>query len=95
VPPRRNAEFVLKEFTSSPAEAWDLTVDLMDWNRVLLEATTRHLSLNHGAKESLYDMESHICGECVAEALKTYYTYPSWLTDLDSKEELKEKREKL
>ncbi len=78
MPPRRNAEFVLNNVTDGGEELWDLIVDCMDWNRVLLEANTRHLTLDHGADESLYDMETHLCGECIAEALKQKVTYPNW-----------------
>ena len=78
MPVRREAEFVLKKEVKYPAETWDLIVDLLNWNRVLLEAHSRHLELDHGLDESEYNLEYYICGECIAEALKCHSTYPNW-----------------
>jgi hypothetical protein len=47
-------------------------VESTDWNRVILEASTRHLALDHDPPEDrgvrLFAVEG-ICGECLNEAL--------------------------
>ncbi len=80
MPPRRDAETVLKTitWTSDPGDNWDLLVDMMNWPRVLFEAHGRHLSLDHGVEEDERDLEYHMCGECIAEVLKMNSTYPTW-----------------
>jgi len=80
MPVRREPETVLATYDIEDTEAaWDLIVDLTDWNRALLEAMGRHFDLEHGRDER--DLEFYICGECLAEVLKCHYTYPKWKKD--------------
>jgi hypothetical protein len=49
-------------------------VDSIDWNRVLLEASARHIALSHEDKWD-YGM---VCPECVCEALLANGTHVDW-----------------
>lgn len=55
---------------------YEAVVDSIDWNRVLLEATQRHISLKHSDE----DYYGFLCPECVGEALLADTTFVSWKT---------------
>lgn len=58
-----------------PAErVFEAVVDDIDWNRVLLEATARHIELGHPDD----DYTGMLCPECVCEALLATETFVSW-----------------
>lgn len=57
-------------------------VENIDWTRVLLEASGRHLAFNHGTDRGdplhLDDDDEAPCGECVQAALLCDDTWPNW-----------------
>jgi hypothetical protein len=53
---------------------YEAIIDRIDWNRVLLEASARHIALDH-PDEDYYGM---VCPECVCEALLATETHTSW-----------------
>jgi len=72
------------ECKTMPTDAYDETVavadvlyerivDMIDWNRVLIEASSRHLNLvrdgNH--RPLRYNIMEAVCGFCIQEALLT------------------------
>lgn len=63
-------------------KAYERVVDSIDWNRVMLEASARHMALeNHPEhdKRAVGDTyENVICPECVCEALMADTTMVSW-----------------
>jgi hypothetical protein len=54
-----------------PADTYRTLIDSIDWNRVLLEAQSRHLTLDHSG--------DYTCGVCIAAALLVKETWPDWL----------------
>lgn len=54
---------------------WVSIIDSIDWNRVMLEATTRHIALDHS------DPRVGACHECVQEALLACRTWQDWKND--------------
>lgn len=55
-------------------------VDQIDWNRVLFEAATRCLRLNHEHDETTAMLfgEEGVCGESLREAALTKDSIPEW-----------------
>ncbi|MEU5959340.1 hypothetical protein [Streptomyces sp. NPDC047525] len=82
------------EIATMPTEPYDAVTDAMaailervavtvDWRRLLVEATWRHLSLHPDHKEELNQYKSEaedvVCGECLVEALLQENTgAPDW-----------------
>jgi hypothetical protein len=54
--------------------AYEAVVDSIDWNRVLLEATGRHIALKHPDE----DYTGMLCAECLCESLLADATFVSW-----------------
>lgn len=63
-------------------DLYDHLVNVIDWTRVLLEASGRHLAFNHGTDEGdplhLDDDDEAPCGECVREAMLAQNTFVDW-----------------
>jgi hypothetical protein len=88
------------EIATMPVEAYDAVTDAMaailervavavDWRRLLVEATWRHMRLHPDRKETLLKYQSEadgvVCGECLAEALLTEDRYaPDWEQNPDA-----------
>ncbi|MFE6185417.1 hypothetical protein ACFQ6U_13430 [Streptomyces sp. NPDC056465] len=81
------------EVATMPVEPYEAVTDAMaailervavavDWRRLLVEASWRHMSLHPDRREELtrYQSEAkHVCGECLAEALLQESTgAPDW-----------------
>ncbi|MET9776091.1 hypothetical protein ABZ023_17855 [Streptomyces sp. NPDC006367] len=81
------------EIATMPPEAYDAVTDAMaailervavavDWRRLLVEASWRHMTLHPDRKETLLRYQSEaagVCGECLAEALLQERTgAPAW-----------------
>jgi hypothetical protein len=63
-------------------------VEQIDWTRVLLEASGRHVAFGHGTDDTvderhLDDDEEAPCGECVQEALLATDTLVDWRTQAE------------
>lgn len=74
----RTGPMPLPDFYARYDRAYVQVIDDIDWNRVLLEATSRHLDLNH--RDEGYDgfttvdndgnlVTGVVCPECLTEAL--------------------------
>lgn len=86
-------------------ELFDLAVDLIDWNRILIAATGRHLA-THPSKvgtaafaefeddpETGWPMRYQaVCGECVMHAILTDETAPDWP---ETDEAIEERRQRI
>jgi hypothetical protein len=57
----------LEEYEHRYGRLLETLVDAVDWTRVLLEAHTRHIALDHTVGRHAFDRGP--CGDCVAEAL--------------------------
>jgi hypothetical protein len=58
---------------------YEHVVKKIDWNRVILEASGRHLRVGHEDRDNgLADL---ICGECIEAALLAEETFPDWEDD--------------
>ncbi|MFE1206374.1 hypothetical protein ACFW5V_32325 [Streptomyces sp. NPDC058762] len=85
--------YMFGEIATMPAEAYDAVTDAMaailervavavDWRRLLVEASWRHMTLHPERKETMLQYQSEaagVCGECLAEALLQENTgAPDW-----------------
>lgn len=71
------------EYEATYDAAYVAVIDSIDWNRVLIGATQRHLALQeigeHG--EPFGDFGDELCPECVCEALLAREGWPNWKTN--------------
>lgn len=88
-----NHHYSFQEIATMPPEAYDAVTDAMaailervavavDWRRLLVEASWRHMQLHPDRKETLsryWSEAENVCGECLAEALLQEHTgAPDW-----------------
>lgn len=74
-----SGEDFLDRFVDPVERLWEVAVDGIDWNVVLLAAQTRHLTLDHEDEDdSLGFAVRGICGECLCEALMVGNTFADW-----------------
>lgn len=71
-PLKDRREIPMDDYYREFDDAFVAVVEAIDWNRVMLEATTRHLALKHQNEFEEYGDE--VCPECLCEALLA----PSW-----------------
>lgn len=64
------------EYEEQFGRLFEALVDAVDWSRVVLEATVRHIALEHSSAAGL-DHDTP-CGECIAEALLCPDTWRDW-----------------
>lgn len=61
---------------------FEIVVDSIDWNRVMLEASARHGSLasnpEHDERNVGHSYEDVICPECLCEALMASESWQDW-----------------
>jgi hypothetical protein len=82
-PPERRRTITVQEFEETYTAAYEKMIRSMDWKRVLLEATSRHIELNHGEtqkeRRGVYDWGPDMpCAECIEAALLAGKTWMSW-----------------
>jgi hypothetical protein len=88
-----NHHYSFGEIATMPAEKYDAVTDAMaailervavavDWRRLLVEASWRHMQLHPDRKETsdqYWSEAANVCGECLAEALLQENTgAPDW-----------------
>ncbi len=77
VGPLKNRKTIsMDEFYMTYDAAFVACVDSIDWNRVLLEATQRHLALKH--ENQFGDYGDEICPECINEAVLGLEPWNDW-----------------
>lgn len=65
---------------------YERVVDSIDWNRVMLEASARHIALGHdeGEDRDSFPHTEDICPKCLCEALLTDDTHSDWKSNPDA-----------
>lgn len=74
-----SGEEFLDRFVDPVERLWEVAVDGIDWNVVLLAAQSRHLTLDHEDEDDSLGLAVRgVCGECLCEALMVGNTFADW-----------------